>query len=489
MSIIKVPVTLISLAGEQPFTLTWPTSVQADDYVALALGRSPEVGGVRFNLERPISVDGRATAKNMRLASYMKGRLNVKVCHMGCADRGFECLPQVFVKLENLPGMLHSVASQVLSLKELLMIEEAPFQSSGSQDVGLFVNQAEGRKMWQANCRTWRSAWTRGFLRNVGMHVLCGTVECWQPRGWAQALAEASPLLRGFHFRGRPGGEWARPKMRDAYNYLHKVYSMGEIAREHAYSYILSFDDDVLLPASTIAYLANAGESSRAQGCGVVSPLLQNGVPMTELWAEEFLTPHERRRLFECFEGSQIRGPCDARHEVVEALLPKGWDGPTYYRTLAAYAKGKETGPLNYRLVGHPVRFNNTCGALALGLALEHVPHEWLRWRSDHALIVDRERRYPYLSNNAFLMAAPLYMDVLTRLEMRWGNATGHFGQPRHTCEEQLVNKVTKLHGLYLCFVSGSFGIHPAYNTQAGKEFWEDWAVQRVLETLKSHRL
>ena len=50
---------------------------------------------------------------------------------------------------------------------------------------------------------------------------------------------------------------------------------MGDIAREKGYSYILSMDDDVLLPASTMAFLANVGTSSRKQGCGAVAPLFQ----------------------------------------------------------------------------------------------------------------------------------------------------------------------------------------------------------------------
>ena len=83
-------------------------------------------------------------------------------------------------------------------------------------------------------------------------------------------------------------------------------------------------------------------------------------------------------------------------------------------------------------------------------------------------------------------MPAPLYLDVLSRLEGVWGNAS----EPnRNTNEEWLVSKVTKLSGLHLCFVSGSFGIHPAYNTQGGQKTWEDWAVRRILETLKSHQL
>ena len=53
---------------------------------------------------------------------------------------------------------------------------------------------------------------------------------------------------------------------------------MGEIARKNGYSYILSLDDDVLMPASAMAFLAKVGDESRARGCGVVAPLLQNFV-------------------------------------------------------------------------------------------------------------------------------------------------------------------------------------------------------------------
>ena len=213
----------------------------------------------------------------------------------------------------------------------------------------------------------------------------------------------------------------------------------------------------------------------------------RTGVPTTELWAEEFLGASEKRRLFQCFEGSQVRSGCNARPETVEAFKPKVWDGPSFYRALADYASRRELGPLAPRLNGHPVRYNTTCAVLALGLALGHLTTEWLRWRNDHALIVDTERRCPYLCNNAFLMSAPLYLEVLQRLEMVWGNATGHDFQPQRTCEERMTNVVVKLHGLHKCFVSGSFGIHPAYSTQFSPQSYDEWAVQRILEFMHSY--
>ena len=87
------------------------------------------------------------------------------------------------------------------------------------------------------------------------------------------------------------------------------------------------------------------------------------------------------------------------------------------------------------------------------------------------------------MSNNAFLMSTPLYLQVLAEI---WGNSTD---PSSYTEEEWLVSKVSRVRGLSLCFVSGSFGIHPAYKTQAGQEAWEDWAVRRVMETLQSHQV
>ena len=86
---IQIPVTLVTLAGEKPYTLTWQTSVPADEYVSSALGSSPEVGGVRFNVAKPMLVDGRATAKNVQLVEYNREGVQTKVCTWGCTERGF----------------------------------------------------------------------------------------------------------------------------------------------------------------------------------------------------------------------------------------------------------------------------------------------------------------------------------------------------------------------------------------------------------------
>ena len=113
------------------------------------------VEAIRFSLWRPILVDGMITAKNSRLGLYRKDSQGlVEVYENGCAN-GYGRRQYRHLKLQNVPGMLHAVASQVLTLEKLLLIEEAPFHrvSIFRKEVGFFVNQGPKRQMWQANFR------------------------------------------------------------------------------------------------------------------------------------------------------------------------------------------------------------------------------------------------------------------------------------------------------------------------------------------------
>merc|ERR1712107_320062 len=79
-----------------------------------------------------------------------------------------------------------------------------------------------------------------------------------------------------------------------------------------------------MLPPSTLAFLVGSGALADARGCGIVSPLLQNGVPSVEMFAEEFLDTYARNALYECFADSsaEFMGVNNTELEP----LPQPWD-------------------------------------------------------------------------------------------------------------------------------------------------------------------
>ena len=96
---------------------------------------------------------------------------------------------------------------------------------------------------------------------------------------------------------------------------MHKAFAMSTIARMVGYQYILSMDDDIMVPPRSLdAMLRHAhraaecstnGCEKRPGSCGVVLPALSSGIPTTEQF-ERLLPLKAQKRLRDCYAGSAM---------------------------------------------------------------------------------------------------------------------------------------------------------------------------------------
>lgn len=381
---------------------------------------------------------------------------------------------------EELPAMLHSVIA-MLRADWAIDIEEAPYRHSsvGDTDVGMFLLQSPGRPFWHMLSWSLRVAALHNGLVLMRMHVLVHDFLDWQPSAWQEALGEAQALLRGFHWcKGHnrlPDYNLKLFETKPTDNYYNKVFLMLGLAQRHGYTYLLSVDDDILLPPSTLAHLLAGGPRADEQGCGVLAPLLQNGVPSVEIWADTWLSEGERQRVFECFAGSSTRfcdmflsnfcGPeheTDASREAYQLVqnlsAPVPWNSYEWYSQVAAIDGSDNKGL-------HPVRGNETCMELTLELALKYAPEVW-RAGMTQDILVDESRMFPYLCNNVFLIRTDLYDAVIRDPLLYLGGA-----------DEVALNRVLAERRLPICLLANSFGIHPAYGVHREKASMEGYAV------------
>eukprot|EP00445_Apocalathium_hangoei_P031555 CAMPEP_0203920040 /NCGR_PEP_ID=MMETSP0359-20131031/60378_1 /ASSEMBLY_ACC=CAM_ASM_000338 /TAXON_ID=268821 /ORGANISM="Scrippsiella Hangoei, Strain SHTV-5" /LENGTH=492 /DNA_ID=CAMNT_0050847447 /DNA_START=1 /DNA_END=1476 /DNA_ORIENTATION=+ len=394
--------------------------------------------------------------------------------------------PGLWVPWEDLPVRLHMLLA-MLAPETAIMTEEAPFkhQNHSKTSVGMFVLLSPGRLSWRMLCWSLRVATLREMLVPSSMHVLVHSLEDWRPRQWLDQLGVAAPVLRGFHWCKGPNRypqfnpELFEKKPRD--NYYNKVFMMLGLARRHNYRYIVSIDDDVLMPPWTLARLVASGPEADDVGCGVVSPLLQNGVPSTELWAEAWLEPDEREYLYGCYSGSSkkfcnlfLSSYCDEAtvradvevqqlHAQLERLqVPFPWDATAWYRSIANAVDSDMRGL-------HPVRGNETCMEVVLAMALERVEERWDRAPAPTPLLVDRGRTFRYFCNNVYLVRADLYSEVIHDPGLKNGGA-----------DEVTLSRLLASRRLPVCHLAQSFGVHPAYSTHPRFGAMEGLAVAAV---------
>eukprot|EP00927_Polykrikos_kofoidii_P043504 TRINITY_DN37570_c0_g1_i1.p1 TRINITY_DN37570_c0_g1~~TRINITY_DN37570_c0_g1_i1.p1 ORF type:complete len:497 (+),score=56.93 TRINITY_DN37570_c0_g1_i1:54-1544(+) len=375
-----------------------------------------------------------------------------------------------FLPWKHFAGFLHAVAASVISPFDLFHLElEKTWRQRSvghAATVGVFLLRSLGREMWRMLAKSLMLAWSVGSLASARLHVLVHQMETWDPEAWRKALGPGAPhLFGGLHWCGGPNRFHSDATRLDN-NYLHKVFTMLTLAVHLNYTYLTSLDDDVLLPASALAYLVNSGPEADSRGCGLVVPLLQNGVPSAETWAETFLDVESRETLYRCFSGSSARWVTDS-YSVLEPL-PTPWNGFEWYNRLARRLNQTNRGV-------HPVRGNETCMSLSLSFALGLVANEWPRWRTDHSLLVDVEHRYPYVVNYAFLIRTDRYKETI---DLPWLDGAS---------DEVPLNLMLLEQRLPSCFVSGSFGVHPAYSTHSNYKVMEHLALKEVSRADRRH--
>ena len=85
---------------------------------------------------------------------------------------------------------------------------------------------------------------------------------------------------------------------------MHKCFAMVALSRLMGYEFLISTDDDVLVPPS--AWRALLAAPPRFGTCGVAIPLIHNAVPTGRAFAARALGPAAVARLDACFAGTEL---------------------------------------------------------------------------------------------------------------------------------------------------------------------------------------
>lgn len=300
---------------------------------------------------------------------------------------------------------------------------------------------------------------------------------------WRQWLGDAAPLLGGIHLCGERHRLSPYKSSLHQGNYMHKAWTMVAVARMEGYAYVLSTDDDVILPPHTIRGFISATLSPSphvpspyvAKRCGTLLPALSNGIPVAEHFASVALPTRSRRQLESCYAGTDLAamrhfGPIDTLQ--LHPIEP--WDGGRFYdavrRTVRSVYKGI-----------HPVRANNTCMTLSLHLALEHLSDWWTDSKEPgrHETIktfgpVERHdptgAPYSYFTNTIWMASADVYAAALLRVDLAVDSA-----------EEVTMNRfIINEQRLPLCILTHGPALHPAYNSHRMKPIMVEAAVTAV---------
>ena len=324
------------------------------------------------------------------------------------------------------------------------------------------------------------------------LHVLAGpkyAMQDFDREAWRQWLGPAMPLLGGLHLCGEQHRLSPHRSMFHQGNYMHKAWTMVALSRMLGYEYILSTDDDVLMPPHTLRAFVDAASAAGASPsayashrCGVVLPALSNGIPTAEFFARMALPLHAQRRLDACFGGSNIAAQGRWGPILTRGLRPvQPWDAVRWYEQVRRSVHGVYKGI-------HPVRANNTCMSLSLHLALAHVKQWWPPQRPQQSTQGEEGffdaieafgpadanapagSPFPYFTNTLWMSTVDVYATVLQRADLSV-DQTDEVAMNRYIIDERRMP---------ICVLTRSPALHPAYNSHAIKPAMLEAAVHAI---------
>lgn len=240
-------------------------------------------------------------------------------------------------------------------------------------------------------------------------------------------------------------------------NYMQKIRRAADTAERYAFK----LDEDIWMGPGTWDFIV--ANRAVVEGAALtLSPVLSNGIPTCELFAEDFMNPADRTEVYSLFRSTRLgthwKTDYSWLNDTIEAMPRHGWDAAAFYDSVARF---------NHHYKGiHPVRVNFA----AAKRVNDSVLDGWDRLvDADPARMEVVSLRRPYLCNSAFVIRADRWKALLN-------DATLH----RDGFDEVPLNLYAAREGARHAFVRRGFGVHTAYNV-VNKHDYEREFIDRGL--------
>lgn len=220
------------------------------------------------------------------------------------------------------------------------------------------------------------------------------------------------------------------------HSYMPKIRN----ACSNGLEYSMKIDEDIFINHFALEYIIDNLHVLDDKEVLMITPALSNGIPTTEMFAEDFLTEEEKNNLFNIFKSTNIQNLWGADYSSLN-LDMKEWSADTFYNAVQR---------LNHHYKGiHPVRVNPSAQKFLLDVIRDKKSK--LLEKQDYNM---EFKKIPYLCNSVFAIRTDVWSSILSDSSFFFDGF-----------DEVMLNQYKDRHNLDTCIVRKANCIHPAYNT------------------------
>jgi hypothetical protein len=295
------------------------------------------------------------------------------------------------------------------------------------------INYLHYRRDGKCHRLTFESLAQAKRLSEVKVNILVNNdVAPWKSN-WGKMLRNAGAEVEVVHFAEK-----------SAKNYTDKI----AWATKQPEEYSVKLDEDVFVNGHVWDYMIENVDCLQNPSNFVVLPLLSNGIPSVDLFAEDFLDKDELKELYSRFV--QFKHP-NRWNFNYEDLNSSEWDWRAYMEKVRAF---------NTPVKGiHPVRMHGPSQYYINEMVLKHVD----QFRGCGGMRLD-PMSIAYFCNSFFLIRTEVWKSIFEDEDRRWVGKD-KLGGWAYTFDEVPMNHYMREHDMNAVFIRNGFAVHTMYNT------------------------
>lgn len=235
-------------------------------------------------------------------------------------------------------------------------------------------------------------------------------------------------------------------------NYLKKVFFANEYAFKHNIPYMMKCDNDIFITAHTLDYMIDNLDRLNETNL-TIGPVLSNGVPTVEYFADGFIDEESRNILHKKFIETQFYNRDGASYLELNnhTVNSNNWNKVNFFNCVKNMSH-------HYKGV-HPVRFNND----AIEFINQYIINNKERFFEKQKLSIIDSDNSPYLCNSIYCIRTDVYNKIIT-------NNSLYVDQ----FDEVPLNKYAWNNNMKHLFIENGFTIHITYNWHSNHINYEE---------------
>lgn len=222
-------------------------------------------------------------------------------------------------------------------------------------------------------------------------------------------------------------------------NYLTKI----QTAIDNSIEYAISIDEDIYITSNVWEYFLFSLNILNNTDILFLAPIISTGIPSVDLFAEQFLSEEERKKLNSFYNKTTIPNIWGANYMSLNEFTIKAydWNYDKFYN---------EVNKIDHHYRGvHPVRFSYDAQNYLNDLCINNLDRI-SRITEFSIRVLER----PYFCNSVFGIKVNTWKEIINSSELY-----------RDEFDEVPLNLYMRNKDMKMAFINNGFAIHPSYNT------------------------